>query len=1120
MDSAVNRRKPAVPGIRAANRSQPSGPEVGAKSLELSKVIRLLEDPLTANLKERHLFVLRKLLKRSHLLKELMGISRVLNICAEKVRDHPEYVPILHEALQICRLPFLKERTSDEAMYAQDVIDFLSHLGCLMRVSHAEVRQQVVESVKSFFSSVAPDPGPDGTDLCTGPTAPTLHSHRFSRLSLSEALCRCLWHVGAALLSFPHSPRHHPLFPLYGLQPTSPGYRLQLLELSDVAQTLLLSLAAVEDQPTIRLQLLQTLQLLSGSSGQSELHYDALSDMSDLNCALILNARGAESVCLHMNEPDPSGQVLFCSSEILSLKEAFLHLLLNGSRLSDLQLRNDLLVITTLIADNPNSLLIESLFAKEIVGVATFPELKVQSRVVHDLKLSYCSEDLRMKKLLLNLLVLMSQDVSALQLYREEHVMLSLLTLLKPPISSSERRSGAGPQRSRPRCWSSAQQEELQLQALATLSTIAPLLLDQYMSCQGNARLLLLLDWCISQDSYFGHGDSFHGAGGRGSKKAQMRHCVRVLRSVTSSGEESVKQDLCDQGTINHLLGVLMQMESSPDDEDDEVTLEIKSDIQLILSALCEPDIHRKELFGSEGVEMVVHFLRKGSAHFFSGLGHNKLLLSTVDCVWSCIVGCYTTEDYFLVKEGVFLLLHLLSSCPRCVHGVVLSTLLELCDNSNTVSHILSWREDGGQTAQSLLLQLWRDEEEQLGVGRSRHGEITDPRRPILSLHLQENTHLSLPADTASAAVLEVSENLRSKIYSIFCKLDGVTLSIVRRYLDFKAGEVWAEVSRELSLDGLRPVSPDLDALTSICRISEDTAQKVTAEQQNLLRWRQDEDVSEEQLMYTELKSQWKQLELTAKSWDSYVSRTSNYQILKDVRAQRHKHSEASQLKLEASAARPAQDFLGRVLAVDSTGAQGPAGVKVTVGRTRQHAAQKLLSRLDDQIVSDRPPPFIQPCHCSCTMIIRLGRLTPGYFRLLQVCVHPPPSPPLITSSITSSITSLITLTQTFSLRNITHTSDCEKRNRNTEMNISQRRRSLCQEVMLCNLYRLHPLLSPPAPPQETEERQVSGEVRMQPQSSFIDPIAMVMATVGTGGVCVQQQTDESVQLSETGCDL
>lgn len=52
-----------------------------------------------------------------------------------------------------------------------------------------------------------------------------------------------------------------------GLQSTSPGYRLQLLERSDMAQTLLLSMAVLEEQPDIRLQLLQTLQILSCASG-------------------------------------------------------------------------------------------------------------------------------------------------------------------------------------------------------------------------------------------------------------------------------------------------------------------------------------------------------------------------------------------------------------------------------------------------------------------------------------------------------------------------------------------------------------------------------------------------------------------------------------------------------------------------------------------------------------------------------------------------------------------------------------------------------------------------------------------------------------------------------------
>ncbi|XP_033980915.1 cilia- and flagella-associated protein 69-like isoform X2 [Trematomus bernacchii] len=903
MDSSrfVHRRKPDIPVI---------GPRAPDKKQHIQEV----------NLKERHLFVLKKLLKRSQigfLLKELTGIAKILNICAEKVTDHPEYQPIFCEALDICRLPFLKEKSSDELNYAQDVIEFLSHMGCLMRVSDAEVRQHIVESVKSFYSSVAPKLLPDGTEGLTKTKPRTFHSeNRFSRLALR-------------------------------LQPTSPGYRLQLLERSDLAQTLLLSMAALENQPGIKLLLLQTLQILSSSS--------------DMNCASILQAGGAETICLHMNQPDPNGQVLFHSSEILwnllergstevtaqlssmecviSLKEAFLHQLINGFRHSDLQLRNDLLVITTLIAGNPNSLLIESLFAKQLVVFATFPELKSHNPLVSNLKLSYNNEDLKMKKMLLNLLVLMSKDLAALQLYKEERVLLALLMLVRPPAASPERRSAS-------RQWSSAQQEEVQLQALATLCSLAPIMLEDYMSCQGNAVLLLLLDWCVAQDAFFGQGHSSPVAEGRGRRKAQMRHCIRVLRSVTSSGEESVNQDLCDQGTINQLLGILMQMEACPD-EDDLVSLEIKSDIQLILSALCERDMHRKELFGSEGVEMAVHFLKKGSDKFYSGLGHNKLILSTVDCVWSCIVGCYTTEDYFLAKEGASLLMDLLSSSPRCVHCNVLASLLELCDNPNALSHILSWRDSRGQTAPRFLLQLWMDEEEELKVSRDQHGGIADPQRPILGVYQQEDPQLSFPANVPSAAVLELSENLRSKIYSIFCKLGFhdlpglsrkhyVTLSVVRRYLDFKVGEVWEEVSRELGLDGVRPTTPDEEALSAVCKISEDTARTVAAEQRSILELQEKEDISEEQLMYTEIKSHWKQKELTAKSWDSYVSRTSNYEILKEVKAQREEYIESSRPKPEheEAAVHPKELILGQVMSVERTGSSGPAGVKLTLART------------------------------------------------------------------------------------------------------------------------------------------------------------------------------------------
>lgn len=59
----------------------------------------------------------------------------------------------------------------------------------------------------------------------------------------------------------------------------------------------------------------------------------------------------------------------------------------------------------------------------------------------------------------------------------------------------------------------------------------------------------------LSIDDYAGHGNSYHGAGGRGNKRAQMRHCIRVIRSVVSTREEEVMQDLVDQGAIGQIMG-------------------------------------------------------------------------------------------------------------------------------------------------------------------------------------------------------------------------------------------------------------------------------------------------------------------------------------------------------------------------------------------------------------------------------------------------------------------------------------------------------------------------------------------------------------------------------------
>ncbi len=51
--------------------------------------------------------------------------------------------------------------------------------------------------------------------------------------------------------------------------------------------------------------------------------------------------------------------------------------------------------------------------------------------------------------------------------------------------------------------WNAAQFEELQLLVLSSLSALAPQCVEDYMLCQGNTRILLLIEWCTNETGMY-----------------------------------------------------------------------------------------------------------------------------------------------------------------------------------------------------------------------------------------------------------------------------------------------------------------------------------------------------------------------------------------------------------------------------------------------------------------------------------------------------------------------------------------------------------------------------------------------------------------------------------------
>jgi len=84
-----------------------------------------------------------------------------------------------------------------------------------------------------------------------------------------------------------------------------------------------------------------------------------------------------------------------------------------------------------------------------------------------------------------------------------------------------------------------------------------------------------------------------------------------------------------------------------------------------------------------------------------------------------------------------------------------------------------------------------------------------------------------------SRSVLDLIDNMRSKIYGFFCKLgfselpglheeDFVTLCIIENFLDFKMGEIWQEIITELEMEGMKLNAADSEATDTILRAVEE----------------------------------------------------------------------------------------------------------------------------------------------------------------------------------------------------------------------------------------------------------------------------------------------------------
>lgn len=62
-------------------------------------------------------------------MKDLVQVFKILNVCADRVDTNPIYEQPILDILKLCGLPFLMEKSSDELVYVQIVVESISQLG-------------------------------------------------------------------------------------------------------------------------------------------------------------------------------------------------------------------------------------------------------------------------------------------------------------------------------------------------------------------------------------------------------------------------------------------------------------------------------------------------------------------------------------------------------------------------------------------------------------------------------------------------------------------------------------------------------------------------------------------------------------------------------------------------------------------------------------------------------------------------------------------------------------------------------------------------------------------------------------------------------------------------------
>ena len=421
----------------------------------------------------------------------------------------------------------------------------------------------------------------------------------------------------------------------------------------------------------------------------------------------------------------------------IGLKRVFEKVIKEGYKLEDKWLRNELCILINYSLNSPLSHKFflskdtekDESFFEILLKYAAHDELVLQGGNEKEEKLLFTSkeEDTEFKKLLWTSISSLIKDES--KGYVHKAVMSSKFINALVFYFNTDQSILAAHR------WQAPQLREMQLHALAVITNIIVIMPEQFRQVEGHKVLIRFLS--------------------QYSDTERRLACTKAI--LNAAGHDFFKKEFSEEGIMDILMDIIQNKKDN--------SLELREYAFHIFSRLCkEFRPNQKEFRRKGGIELILQNLaptypnEKGNVFTF--------VLAVNDCLWNAVFHNKRSELHFIDIGGVFSLLDMLEACDDVHKRVLMSSLSTIIENAKAIPMFQDWKSSKGRiNASQLLIRLYSEEDERFGV-RYSDGVLTSADRPLTPRVVLKKEQLAkgTALDKGSLSISKVSSTVQASV--------------------------------------------------------------------------------------------------------------------------------------------------------------------------------------------------------------------------------------------------------------------------------------------------------------------------------------------------------------------